>query len=52
MQEHILQETDTLELLSARYSVPVCMIMRANAMQSSPGRRAADTGQGFLHAHP
>lgn len=31
MTTHQMRRADTLEMLSARYRVPVCMIMRANA---------------------
>ena len=30
MKMHVLARTETLEMLSARYGVPVCMIIRAN----------------------
>ena len=30
MKTHVLARTETLEMLSARYGVPVCMIIRAN----------------------
>ena len=33
MQYHRMSEKDSLEGLSARYGVPVCMIVRANAGQ-------------------
>jgi len=32
MREHVFSRTDTLETLSARYGVPVCMIVRANRL--------------------
>lgn len=32
MTIHRLRRTDSLERLSAQYRVPVCMIMRANAL--------------------
>ncbi len=32
MKVHILSRQDTLETLSARYGVPVCMIIRANGL--------------------
>jgi LysM repeat protein len=31
---HRLRRTDTLEHLSAMYGVPVCMILRANALKA------------------
>ena len=31
---HVLRRTDRLEMLSARYGVPVCMIMRANVLNT------------------
>mgnify|MGYP001279758513 CR=1 FL=1 len=34
MTVHRLRRTDTLELLSAMYRVPVCMLMRANALDA------------------
>ena len=34
MARHQMRRTDTIEMLSARYRVPVCMIMRANAAKS------------------
>ncbi len=34
MASHQMRRTDTIEMLSARYRVPVCMIMRANAAKS------------------